>query len=65
MKRKKHHYTVMSDRRCKCGKLIKLNVVERKPHTVRQCYKCHKSMMSAWRGRQPHQLMLVPQDFAC
>lgn len=32
---------IKSDKKCRCGKLLKKNVVDRKP-TARECYQCHR-----------------------
>ncbi len=39
---KNHKFNIMSDRKCKCGKALKLNVVERKP-TARLCFECFRA----------------------
>ena len=40
--KKKHPYTKMSDKICvKCGKALKLRVVENKPKAT-LCYKCYQ-----------------------
>jgi hypothetical protein len=43
MKQVKMSHSAMSDVACSCGKLLKKNVVTRKP-TARHCYSCGRSL---------------------
>ncbi len=54
---KKLSYTVLSSKRCKCGRALKANVVNRKPKATR-CYNCHRHAEAMERG---HYIKAVPR----